>query len=147
DNLELFTTARIILAIDLEVWFLFSLRFVSAIKLLGPKLIMIRNMLKDLIAFIYIIFVCIAAYGVVSRALVMYNYIDFTAKSVFTAVFYQPYWLLYSVADNETGYLDNIISNGTASEVAEATVNHILLTFHMLFINILILNLLIAVFK
>ena len=37
---------RIILAIDLEIWFLSSLRFVSAIKLLGPKLSMIRNMVS-----------------------------------------------------------------------------------------------------
>ena len=41
-----------------------------------------------------------------------------------------------------------MISNDTSSEVvAEATVTHILLAFHMIFINILILNLLIAVFK
>ncbi|CAF1099065.1 unnamed protein product [Rotaria sordida] len=40
----LFKVARIILAIDLELWFLFSLRFVSAIRLLGPKLFMIQNM-------------------------------------------------------------------------------------------------------
>ncbi len=37
---------RIVLAIDLELWYLFSLRFVSAVKLLGPKLFMIRNMVK-----------------------------------------------------------------------------------------------------
>ncbi|CAF4434621.1 unnamed protein product, partial [Adineta steineri] len=39
-----------------------------------------------------------------------------------------------------------IINNGTQSYVAEATATHVLLAFHMLFINILILNLLIAVF-
>ncbi|CAF3976461.1 unnamed protein product [Rotaria sordida] len=42
----LFKVARIILAIDLELWFLFSLRFVSAIRLLGPKLFMIQNMVS-----------------------------------------------------------------------------------------------------
>ena len=54
----------------------------------------------------YIIFVCIAAYGVVSRALTMYGEIEFTAKSIFTAVFYQPYWLLYAIADTEKSNLD-----------------------------------------
>ncbi|CAF3609712.1 unnamed protein product [Rotaria sp. Silwood1] len=145
---DLFTVARIILAIDLELWYLFSLRFVSAIKLLGPKLFMIRNMLRYLTGFIYIIFVCIAAYGVVSRALTMYSELEFTAKSVFSAVFYQPYWFLYSIVDQEISNLDDIISNATSSEaVAEATVTHVLLACHMLFINILILNLLIAVFN
>ncbi|CAF2890198.1 unnamed protein product, partial [Rotaria sp. Silwood2] len=42
---DLYTAARIILAIDLELWYLFSLRFVSAIKLLGSKLFMIQNIL------------------------------------------------------------------------------------------------------
>ncbi len=40
-----------------------------------------------------------------------------------------------------------IIANSTSSDaVAEATVTHVLLAFHMLFINILLLNLLVAVF-
>ncbi|CAF1053348.1 unnamed protein product [Rotaria sordida] len=60
----LFKVARIILAIDLELWFLFSLRFVSAIRLLGPKLFMIQNMVRDLLAFIYIIFVCIVTFSI-----------------------------------------------------------------------------------
>ncbi|CAF1230726.1 unnamed protein product [Rotaria sordida] len=103
---DLLSDARIILAIDLEIWYLFSLRFVSAIKLLGPKLFMIRNMLRYLTAFMYVIFVCIAAYGVVSRALTMYGDIEFTAKSVFTAVFYRPYWFLHSIVDQEKTNLD-----------------------------------------
>ncbi|CAF4662919.1 unnamed protein product, partial [Rotaria sp. Silwood2] len=104
--------------------------------------------LRYLTGFMYIIFVCIAAYGVVSRALTMYDELEFTARSVLTAIFYQPYWFLYSIVDQEKSHLDDIISNGTSSEaVAEATVTHVLLAFHMLFINILILNLLIAVFN
>lgn len=37
-------SCRIILALDLELWYLLSLRYVSAIKLLGRKLYMIQNM-------------------------------------------------------------------------------------------------------
>jgi membrane-associated protease RseP (regulator of RpoE activity) len=46
-------------------------------------------------------------------------------------------------------YITEIISSdsNSADQRIEATVTHILLAFHMLFINILILNLLIAVFK
>ncbi|CAM4831903.1 unnamed protein product [Rotaria magnacalcarata] len=40
------TTARIILAIDLEIWFLISLKFISAVKFLGPKIFMVKNMGK-----------------------------------------------------------------------------------------------------
>ena len=45
-----------------------------------------------------------------------------------------------------TTYLD-IIQTGSGSAAAEATATHVILAFHMLFINILILNLLIAVFS
>jgi hypothetical protein len=117
---------RIVLALDLEIWYLFSLRFVSAVKLLGPKLFMIRNMvstiidtllvfyvfrikLRDLVGIIYIIFVCIAAYGVVSSALTMYSSIEFTANNVSSAVFYQPYWFLYGIVDDEKNYLDGTL--------------------------------------
>ncbi|CAF0986831.1 unnamed protein product [Adineta steineri] len=146
---DLFTAARIVLALDLELWFLFSLRFVSAIKLLGPKLFMIRNMLKNLTGFLYIIFVCIAAYGIVSRALTMYSSIEMTAKNLSIAILYRPYWFLYSIVDDELDDLNNIINSesSTAAQIAEATTNHVLLAFHMLFINILILNLLIAAFN
>ena len=37
--------------------------------------------------------------------------------------------------------------SSTNYQIAEATVHHIVLAFHMIFINILILNLLIAAFK
>jgi hypothetical protein len=44
--------------------------------------------------------------------------------------------------------IDAISSNtSTSDQVAGAKATHVLLTFHMIFINILLLNLLIAVFK
>ncbi|CAF1003931.1 unnamed protein product [Adineta steineri] len=142
---KIFTAGRIIWAFDLELWYLGSLRFVVALKSVGPKLFMLKNMLRDLAAFFYMIFIAIAAYGVVSRALILYQQIPFTGSDIFRSIFYEPYWFIYGdVSDKDL--LDQIISNGTQSLVAEATATHVLLAFHMLFINILILNLLIAVF-
>jgi hypothetical protein len=54
----------------------------------------------------YIIFVCIAAYGVVSRALTMYSSLEFTARNLSNALFYRPYWFLYSVVEDEMIFLD-----------------------------------------
>ncbi|CAF1153400.1 unnamed protein product [Adineta steineri] len=142
---RIFTAGRIIWAFDLELWYLGSLRFVVALKSVGPKLFMLKNMLRDLAAFFYMIFIAVAAYGVVSRALILYQQIPFTGSDIFRSIFYEPYWFIYGdVSDKDL--LDQIISNGTQSLVAEATATHVLLAFHMLFINILILNLLIAVF-
>ncbi|CAF0983658.1 unnamed protein product [Adineta ricciae] len=139
------SAARILMAFDLELWYLRSLKFVIALKFLGPKLFMLRNMLRDLAAFVYMIFIAIAAYGVVSRALFMYKQVPFTGRGIFENIFYPPYWFIYG-NPNDTTTLDNIIHDGNSSFIAEATATHVLLAFHMLFINILLLNLLIAVF-
>lgn len=37
---------RIILAMDLEMWYLWSLKFISVIKILSPKVFMARNMVS-----------------------------------------------------------------------------------------------------
>ncbi|CAF5010150.1 unnamed protein product, partial [Rotaria sp. Silwood1] len=147
-NQELLTTARIIWALDLELWYLRSLKFVIAFEFVGPKLFMLKNMLRDLFAFFYMIFIAIAAYGVVSRALILYKQVEFTGRGIFSQIFYAPYWFIHGeFSDKEL--LDELISNDTNSTtgvIAEATVTHVLLAFHILFINILLLNLLIAVF-
>lgn len=39
-------TFRIIWALDLELWYLRSLKFVIALKFLGPKLFMLKNMVS-----------------------------------------------------------------------------------------------------
>ncbi|CAF0876559.1 unnamed protein product [Didymodactylos carnosus] len=137
------TAARIILAFDLELWFLLSLRFLSAIKILGPKLFMIQNMLRDLLGFLWVMFVFVAAYGVVSRAMIKYNQVEFNLLSILGEMFYPAYWFLYSIVDDDKNELDNIIgsANSSANAIAEATATHVLLAFHMLIINILVLNL------
>jgi hypothetical protein len=40
------TAARIIMAFDLELWYLRSLKFVIALRFLGPKLFMLKNMVR-----------------------------------------------------------------------------------------------------
>ena len=62
--------------------------------------------MRYLAAIMYIILVCMIAYGVVSRALTMYSSLEFTAKSLAQNLFYRPYWFLYSVVDDERNFLD-----------------------------------------
>jgi len=59
---------------------------------------------------------------------------------------------LFHFAENLGAQFDSfleIISSNTSTtdQIAEATVTHVLLAFHMLFINILLLSLLVAMFK
>ncbi|CAF0952112.1 unnamed protein product, partial [Didymodactylos carnosus] len=104
-----------------------------------------KRTLHDLFAFIYLIFIAIVAYGVVSRALIMHGQVEFTLRGIFENILYPPYWFIHGEIDDREK-LDGMINNGTSKIVAEATVTHVLLALHMLFINILLLNLLIAVF-
>jgi hypothetical protein len=109
------------------------------------------------------IFIAIAAYGVVSRSLISYRKVPFTGRGILSEIFYEPYWFIYgSVSDKEIldrkccfisleliySYLiyTDRTKNETGDNNAEATATHVLLAFHMLFINILLLNLLVAVF-
>jgi hypothetical protein len=62
--------------------------------------------MRDLSAFIYIIFVCMTAYGVVSAALTMYSTIEFSAKNLSSAILYRPYWFIFSIIDDERVKLD-----------------------------------------
>ncbi len=73
--------------------------------------------MRDLLAFIYIIFVCIVTYGVVSRALMFNNTLNFTAKSIFMVIFYQPYWFLHSIVDDEKKTLDGKSYNLSSIEI------------------------------
>ncbi|CAF4886108.1 unnamed protein product, partial [Rotaria sp. Silwood1] len=144
-NDNILTITRIIWAFDLELWYLRSLKFVIALKSIGPKLFMLKNMFRALVGFVYMIFIAIAAYGVVSRALICYKQVPFIFTDIVKEIFYEPYWFIYGEFSDKK-LLDDKANNDTSSVVTEATATQFLLAFHMLFINILILNLLIAVF-
>lgn len=59
------------------------------------------------------IFIAIAAYGVVSRALILYRAVPFTGEGIFSNIFYGPYWFIYGTV-SDTDLLDgnsSLISN------------------------------------
>ena len=109
------------------------------------------------------IFIAMAAYGVVSRAMILYKQVPFTGSGIFSHIFYEPYWFMYGEVSDKA-LLDGVylfflfenhllarhdiemIGNSTVGSEAEAVATHVLLAFHMLFINVLLLNLLVAVF-
>ncbi|CAF1134485.1 unnamed protein product [Rotaria sp. Silwood1] len=139
--------AKIILAYDLEIWYIRSLAFLGVVRKMGPKLVMIRKMLIDLFFFTYIILIAMIAYGVASRAMYKYNEdidnntLTFDGRSVFRHILYPSYYLMYGSTENELEALDRNRDLGTS------IATQILLAFHMLFVNILLINLLIAMFS
>ncbi|CAF1621327.1 unnamed protein product, partial [Didymodactylos carnosus] len=141
-----FDAARIVMGYAIEIWILRALSFIYVLSFLGPHLVAIGKMLKDLLFFMILIGLVMTAYGVASRSIAYQNLDDqngqlnFTALDVFGKIIYPVYYLMYSDFNNETGYLDAY--TGASWSIA----THVLLAFHMLFINVLLFNLLIAMF-
>ncbi|CAF2356522.1 unnamed protein product [Rotaria sp. Silwood2] len=141
------------MAIDLEIWWLRCLSFIIVIPFLGPHLVAIWKMLKDLLFFMVIIAIVMIGYGVASRSMVYYPTVNnftteaggsidnsFDGRSVFRQIIYPVYYFLYGDFSDELANLDSNPDAGWS------IADHVLLAVHMLFVNILLFNLLIAMF-
>ncbi|XP_052253108.1 transient receptor potential cation channel subfamily M member-like 2 [Dreissena polymorpha] len=152
---ESFDVPKVVLAVDF-VAFVFRLTHVFSInRVLGPKLLMIRRMVKDLMYFLIILAVFFVSYAIASHS-VLYPVSPPTWDTV-RQVLRRPYWHLYGEL-----FLDETEGQSTCSENATIwtakdmprcpsetgkIVVPIMMGFYMLFVNILLLNLLIAIFS
>nr|XP_039250494.1 transient receptor potential cation channel subfamily M member-like 2 isoform X2 [Styela clava] len=120
---------------------------------LGPKIIMVKKMIKDLLTFLFILAVFLLAYGVASQALLYPNETDFA--QIIVGIIYKPYWQIYGeLFLDEINYNPNLGSltcNDTDNDLPrcphESVVVPILSAVYLFFANILLLNLLIAMFS
>lgn len=118
-----------------------------------------------------IIAIVMTGYGVSSRSMVYYSNPDiykdidtsFNGRSIFRQIAYPVYYLMYGEIGGELGDLDgkitffqekdNVYTGSFFFVVVEAPdagwsiSTHVLLGVHMLFVNILLTNLLIAMFR
>ncbi|XP_077970789.1 transient receptor potential cation channel subfamily M member 2-like isoform X2 [Styela clava] len=120
---------------------------------LGPKIIMVKKMIKDLLTFLFILTVFLLAYGVASQALLYPNETD--VAQIIVGIIYKPYWQIYGeLFLDEINYNPNLGSltcnntdNGLPRCPHESVVVPILSAVYLFFANILLLNLLIAMFS
>lgn len=115
-----------------------------------------------------IIAIVMTGYGVTSRSMVYYPHADkfndtdidtsFSGRSIFRQIAYPVYYLMYGEFGNELGNLDgkNLESSRFVPmrncwieypDAGWSISTHVLLAIHMLFVNILLTNLLIAMFR
>ncbi|XP_076821168.1 transient receptor potential cation channel subfamily M member-like 2 isoform X1 [Clavelina lepadiformis] len=150
--------ARILMAIAFVIYCLrvFSLFAVHAD--LGPKLLMVSKMLKDLFFFLFIWAVIVVAYGVTSQALLYPD--EQNPKKTFIGAVYKPYWQLFgelflSEIDFKSGS-DEFSCNANVTRSLNDRIPQcpeenafvpILSAIYMLLVNVLLLNLLIAMFS
>ncbi|CAF3886770.1 unnamed protein product, partial [Rotaria sp. Silwood1] len=134
---QCFCFARIVLAIDLCIWYIRTLDIFSAIKRLGPKLVMIGEMIHDLKFFMLMLIVFILAFGVPA-----YSLLDGIEKHSWHMPRYIinfAYWQIFG----ELQEIDQIEKNYELS----GYVMFFLLVAYMTVANILLINLLIAMFS
>ncbi|GFR76765.1 transient receptor potential cation channel subfamily M member 2-like [Elysia marginata] len=152
---QLLDAARVILSINLITFFSRILHIFSISKQLGPKLSMIYQMIQDLMWFVAILLVFIISYAVASEA-VLYPESELSWK----LLFYLPrkaYWHIYgelflediegeNQCTNDPALYNNYSMLRCPSEVGKYFVP-ILLGLYILMTNVLLLNLLIAMFS
>uniref|UniRef100_A0A8C6XGJ8 Transient receptor potential cation channel subfamily M member 2 n=1 Tax=Naja naja TaxID=35670 RepID=A0A8C6XGJ8_NAJNA len=154
---------RIVLSLAFIIFCLRLLHIFTISKTLGPKIIIVKRMMKDVFFFLFLLAVWIVSFGVAKQAILIHN--EKRVDWIFRGVFYHSYLTLFgqipSYVDGVNFNFDQCSPNGTdpykpkCPESSEANkkpifpewLTVILLCLYLLFTNILLLNLLIAMFN
>uniref|UniRef100_A0A8C4ZHW1 Transient receptor potential cation channel, subfamily M, member 4a n=1 Tax=Gadus morhua TaxID=8049 RepID=A0A8C4ZHW1_GADMO len=155
-----FDAGRALLCVDYMVFTLRLIHIFAIHRQLGPKIIIVGKMIKDVFFFLFFLGVWLMAYGVANQALI-YSY-DPRPDRIFRRVFYRPYLHIYGQIPveemDDKFYFDfcivNIYNITLIEAGAEPCRNQygnwlvvILLVIYLLVTNILLINLLIAMFS
>ena len=116
---------------------------------LGPYIVMINKMLKDLATFLLILVIFIISYGVISTSLLTPHKAHVTDITRLSNVIWKPYFHIYGELFAEAEPEEPGVTRfGTEYHNAyDETLVWILLGLYLLFTNIMLLNLLIAIFN
>ncbi|KAG2458820.1 TRPM5 protein, partial [Polypterus senegalus] len=153
---------RIILSIGFIVYCLRLVDIFTVNKNLGPKIIIVKRMLKDVFFFLFLLGVWVVAYGVARQAILIEN--ETRLEWIFRGVVHQPYLTIFGQMPSSMDSVNYdgsqctvngtnptkpkcpiLDSNGKPAFPTWLTI--ILVCIYLLFANILLLNLLIAMFN
>ncbi|XP_026525377.1 transient receptor potential cation channel subfamily M member 4 isoform X1 [Notechis scutatus] len=154
-----YESGRTILCLDFMIFTLRLIHIFAVNKQLGPKMIIVGKMMKDVFFFLFFLGVWLVAYGVTTEGLLLPH--DRRIPWIFRRVFYRPYLQIFGqIPLGEIDAAQFTASNCTYDplailmEDANPCTNTyanwlvlILLVIFLLVANILLLNLLIAMFS
>ncbi|XP_055859764.1 transient receptor potential cation channel subfamily M member 7-like isoform X2 [Biomphalaria glabrata] len=154
DNQQLMDCVLTLFSIDFMLFCIFTLEFCYVIQLLGPRLIVFLDMIKILSQFLLIIFAFFIAFAVSSQA-VLYPKTQLTGL-LFFRIFKRPFWSVFGdftldelepseCTFNASVYLDNEQLR-CPSDVGRFYVP-IIMGIYVIIVNILLFNLIIALFN
>lgn len=159
---ETFTIARRMFALSLLVMYLRFLEVFLIHRKLGPTLIMIKEMLKDLLGFLFIALFVVLGVGIYYHANLWPDHQtiwsgDWTNWRIWTIIYY-PYWQLYAELNLEhlDGSDQSECTNVTSVWESDTSINRCpqedwtvqaVAAIYLLFSNLLLVNLVIAMFS
>ncbi|XP_068119761.1 transient receptor potential cation channel subfamily M member 2 [Hyperolius riggenbachi] len=153
---------RVFLSLDYMIFCVRLMHIFSVSKVLGPKIIILRRMVKDIFFFLFLLAIWIISYGVAKQAIETSN--ETRLYWIFRNVVYGPYLTLFGQIPSDVDGLNfdptKCSQNGTDANLPKCVYNDgsgkalfpewltiILLCLYLLMANILLLNLLIAMFS
>ncbi|KAF4801614.1 Transient receptor potential cation channel subfamily M member 5 [Turdus rufiventris] len=153
-----FQAGRTILAIDFMVFTLRLIHIFAIHKQLGPKIIIVERMMKDVFFFLFFLSVWLIAYGVTTQALLHPD--DSRVEWIFRRVLYRPYLQIFGQIpldeiDTSRTYPRNCTFNplqGLEENTPSCPNSYanwlviLLLVIFLLVTNVLLMNLLIAIY-
>ncbi|XP_070651869.1 transient receptor potential cation channel subfamily M member 2 isoform X3 [Bos indicus] len=160
---SLLYTGRIILSLDFTMFCLRLMHIFTISKTLGPKIIIVKRMMKDVFFFLFLLAVWVVSFGVAKQAILIHN--ERRVEWIFRGAIYHSYLTIFgqlpTYIDGVNFKPDQCSPNGTdpykpkCPEIDQARqepvfpewLTVLLLCLYLLFANILLLNLLIAMFN
>lgn len=136
---------RIIYCVDCIYWYLRILNILGVNKYLGPLVTMMGKMVKNMIYFVVLLLVVLMSFGVARQAIRFPN--SEPKWRILRDIFMEPYFMLYGEV-----YADNIDPDcGEEPSMSECEpgrwITPFAMSVYLLVANILLINLLIAVFN
>ncbi|XP_055987569.1 transient receptor potential cation channel subfamily M member 5 [Sorex fumeus] len=150
----LFEAGRAVLAMDFMVFTLRLIHIFAIHKQLGPKIIIVERMMKDVFFFLFFLSVWLVAYGVTTQALLHPH--DGRPEWIFRRVFYRPYLQIFGQIPLDeidearvNCSLHPLLGQDSAScpNLFANWLVILLLVAFLLVTNVLLMNLLIAMFS
>uniref|UniRef100_A0AAR2J673 Transient receptor potential cation channel, subfamily M, member 5 n=1 Tax=Pygocentrus nattereri TaxID=42514 RepID=A0AAR2J673_PYGNA len=140
-----YEAGRTVLALDFMVFTLRLIHIFAIHKQLGPKIIIVERMMKDVFFFLFFLSVWLIAYGVATQALLHPN--DPRLDWVFRRVLYRPYLHIFGQIPLEEIDGKLFCTLPPCPNIYANWLVILLLVIYLLVTNVLLLNLLIAMFS
>ncbi|XP_076119303.1 transient receptor potential cation channel subfamily M member 2-like [Alosa pseudoharengus] len=157
-----FYAGKVIFCIDFIIFSLRLMAIFTISRTLGPKIIIVKRMMMDLFFFMIMLSIWVVAYGVAKQGILIHN--EERLDWIFRGAVYEPYLIIFGnfPTNNDKAEFDmsTCTVNGTDPMLPKCPMLNanqmpaipewltiIMLCVYLLFANILLLNLLIAIFN